>query len=128
MSSVNHTGMDSSTGQLPAFNFEVRERSPTANRNVSRDSSTMSSGRATPYHDRMDVNIDCDSMVGDSSELLYEIEQEKAFYVSKVADQQEPMRLMGRNNEAPLTHTSNKKSTINIQLPYNPHAPTEPDL
>ena len=87
VSSVNHTVMDSSTGQLSAFNFEIRERSPTTNRNFSRDSSTMSSSWVTPYHNRMDVNIDCDSMVEDyTPELLYKTEQEKVLYVSKVAD------------------------------------------
>ena len=81
------------------------------------------------YHDRMNINIDCDSMIGDSiPELLYKIEQEKALCVSKAADQQELMRLMGRNNEALPTYASNKESIINIQLPYNPQASTEPDL
>ena len=49
----------------------------------------------------MDINIDYNSTVGDStSELLYETEQEKALHVSKAADQQEPMRPMGGSNEA----------------------------
>ena len=129
VSSANHIGMDSSTGQLSAFNFEVRGRTPTTNRNLSRDSSTMFSSQAMPYHNRMDVNMDCNSTVGDSTpELLYETEQEKALHVSKVADYQEPMRPMGGNNEAPPTYTSSKESTINIQLPYNPQAFMEPDL
>ena len=88
VSSVNHTGMDSSIGQLSAFNFEIRKRSPTTNRNFSKDSLTMSSGWATPYHNRMDVNMDCDSMVEDyTPELLYKTKQEKVLCVSKVADQ-----------------------------------------
>ena len=129
VSSANHIGMDSSTGQLSAFNFEVRGRTPTTNRNLSRDSSTMFSSQAMPYHNRMDVNMDCNSTVGDSTpELLYETEQEKALHVSKVADYQEPMRPMGGNNEAPPTYTSSKESTINIQLPYNPQAFMELDL
>jgi len=75
VSLVNHTGMDSSTGKLPVFNFKVRGRSPTANRNFSRDFSMMSSGWAIPYHNRMDVNMDCDPTVGDyTPELLYETE------------------------------------------------------
>ena len=41
---VNHIGMDSSTGQLSAFNFEVRGRTPNSDINLSRDFSTMSSG------------------------------------------------------------------------------------
>jgi len=65
VSLVNHTGMDSSIGQLSIFNFEMRGRSPTANKNFSRDSSTISSGRTTPYYDRMDVNIDCNPIAAD---------------------------------------------------------------
>jgi len=82
-----------------------------------------------PYHDRMDVNMDYDSTVGDyTPELSYKTEQEKALHVSKMADQQIPMRLTSGNNEAPPTHISNKESVINIQLPYDPQASTEPDL
>ena len=129
VSLVNHTRMDSSTGQLSVFNFEIRGRSPTTNRNFSRDSSTMSSGWATPYYNRMDVNMDCDSMVEDyTPELLYKTEQEKVLCVSKVADQQVPMRLTSGNNEAPLTHVSNEKSIINIQLSYNLNTSMEPNL
>ena len=87
------------------------------------------SGRAMPYHDRMGDDMDCDSMVGDSTpELSYEIVQEKLLHISKAADQQEPTRPMGGNSEATPTCTSNEKSVINIQLPYNPNAPTEPEL
>ena len=121
--------MDSSTGQLPAFNFEVRGRTPTSNINLSRDSSTMSSGWVILYHNRMNVNMDCNSTVGDSTpKLSYEIEQKNILCVSKAADQQEPMRPMGGNNKTPPTHASNKESIINIQLPYNPQASTESDL
>jgi len=102
VSSLNHTEMDSSTEQLPVFNFEVRGRTPTSAINLSRESLVASSGRKTPYHGRMDDNMDCDSTIGDSTpELSYETEQEKVLYVSKAADQQEPMRSMGGNNEAP---------------------------
>ena len=129
VSSLNHTGMDSSIGQLPVFNFEVRGRTPTSAINLSRESLMTSSGWETPYHSRMDNNIDCNSMIGDSTpELSYKTEQEKVLRVSKVADQQEPMRPMDGNNEAPLTHASHKESIINIQLPYDPQAPTEPEL
>ena len=69
----------------------------------------------------MNNNMDCDSMIGDStSELSYKTEQKKVLCVSKVADQQEPMRPMGGNNETPPTYASYKKSIINIQLSYNP--------
>ena len=89
----------------------------------------MSSGRAMPYHNRMGDNMDCNSPVGDlSPDLSYETEQEKAFCVSEATDQQVPTRPMGGNNEATPTHASNEESVINIQLPYDPNAPTEPDL
>jgi len=89
----------------------------------------MSSGQAMPYHDRMDNNIDCDSMVEDSTpELLYETVQEKVLRVSKMADQQKPMRPMGGNSKTTPTHTSNEESIINVQLPYDPNAPMEPEL
>jgi len=35
---------------------------------------------------------------------------------------------MSGNNKASLTYALHEESIINIQLPYNPHAPTEPDL
>ena len=129
VSSLNHTGMDSSTGQLPVFNFKIRGRTPTPVINLSRESSMAFSGQETSYHGRIDDNIDCDSMIGDSTpELSYETEQEKVLHVSKVADQQEPMRPMSGNNEALPTHASHEESIINIQLPYDPQAPTEPEL
>jgi len=44
------------------------------------------------------------------------------------ADQQEPPRPVDGYNEAPSTHTSHEESIINIQLPYDMQAPTEPEL
>ena len=121
--------MDDSPGQPPAFNCEVRGRTRSPNRNISRDSSMMSSGQATPYHDRMGDNMDCDSTVGDSApELLYKMVQEKVLRVRKAADQQEPIRPMGGNSEATPTRASNEESVINVQLPYDPNALTEPEL
>jgi len=73
--------------------------------------------------------MDCNFIIGDSTlELSYETEQEKILYVSKVAGQQESIRPIGGNNKAPPTYTSHKESIINIQLSYNPQAPTEPEL
>ena len=129
MSSLNHTVIDSSTEQLPVFNFEVRERIPTSAINLSRESSMAFSGWETPYYSRMDNNIDCNSTIGDSTpELSYKIEQEKILRVSKAADQQEPIKSMDGNNETPPTYVSHKKSIINIQLSYDPQAPTELEL
>jgi len=60
--------------------------------------------------------------------LSYETEQEKVLWTSKVANLQYPTRTMNGNNEASPTHVHHKDSIINIQLPYDPHAPTEPNL
>jgi len=38
------------------------------------------------------------------------------------------MRPVGGYNEAPLTHALHEESLINIQLPYDMQAPTEPEL
>ena len=44
------------------------------------------------------------------------------------ADQQEPTRPVGGYNEAPSTHAPHEESIINIQLPYDMQALTEPEL
>jgi len=127
--SVNVTGMDSSTGQVPVFDFEVRGRTPTSAVNFSRESSMISSGCATSYHDRMNDNMDCSSTTGEPTpELSYETEQEKVLRVSMAADQQDPMRSEGGNIEALSSHAPHEESIVNIQLPYNMQAPTEPEL
>ena len=119
--------MDNPTGQIPALDCEVRGRNPTSAANLSRESSMASSGRSTSYHDRMDMN--CNSTMGEPTpELSYETEQEKALWVSMVANQQETTRPIGGYNEAPPTHTPHEESIINIQIPYSTQAPTEPKL
>ena len=115
VSSLNRTGMDISTGQVPANNCEIRERTPTTALNLSRESSMASSGQTTPYCDRMDDKMDCQSTSRDvTPELSYETEQEKTLCTSKAADQQDPMRPMSGNNEASPTHASYEESIINI--------------
>jgi len=89
----------------------------------------MSSGQATPYHDRMGDDMDCNSTVVNSApELSYKMVQEKVLHIRKAADQQKPIRPMGGNSEATPTCASNEESVINIQLPYNLNAPMEPEL
>ena len=129
VSFLNCTGIDISTEQVPANNCEVRGRTSTTALNLSRESSMASSSWATPYCDRMDNKMDCESTSKNMTpELSYETEQEKTLCTSKAADQQDPMRPMSGNNEASPTYASHEESIINIQLPYDPHAPTEPDL
>ena len=121
--------MDKSSEQVLVFDFEMRERIPTSAINLSRDSSMASSGHLTPYHERMDNNMDCSSTMGElTPELFYKTKQEKVLRVSKVTDQQETTRPMGGYNKTPLTHASNKESIINIQLLYDIQAPTKSEL
>jgi len=77
----------------------------------------------------MDNKMDCESTSKDMTpEFSYETEQKKTLYTSKAADQQDSIRPMSGNNEASPTYASHEESIINIQLPYDPHAPMEPDL
>ena len=73
------------------------------------------------YHERMTTNNanNNNDPVNASPKLSYETEQEKAFYVSKAANQQDTTRSTGNNNKASLTHSIHKESAINIQLPYD---------
>ena len=120
MSFVNNIEMDIPIGQVPAFDFKVRERNPISVVNLSRESSMASSGQSTPYYDRMDINIDCNSTVGEPTlELSYKTEQEKALWVSMAVDHQKTTRPMNGCNEAPPTHVPHEKSIINIQLSYD---------
>ena len=63
-----------------------------------------------------------------SPELSYETEQEKELRKGKAADPENYTRLTNRINEATPITDNHEDDTINIQLPYDPHAPTEPEL
>ena len=132
MSSGMNIGMDTQLGGIPINNFEVRERNSLSSTNSSRDPSMVSSGRSTPYHDRMDTDpVDFPSngeVPNEHLELSYETEQEKALRSSKATNQQDTSRLQNTNNEATPLHVQHEEDVINIQLPYNPQAPTEPNL
>ena len=127
MSSANDIGMDIPTGQVLATELKVRGRNSISPVNLSRESSMASSGRSMPYHERMNVDMDPTSEEP-NLELSYETEQEKASRVSMAANQQETMRPLSVHNEAPPTHAHYEEEVINIQLPYNIQAPTEPEL
>ena len=123
-------GMDIQLGLAPNNFNKVRGRTLSSNRNISRDISMSFTKSSVVYHERMttnNVNND-DDPVNVSPKLSYETEQEKAFHVSKAADQQDTTRTMGDNNEASTTHGTHEESVINIQLLYNPQAPTDPNL
>ena len=109
-------------------------------------SSTCSS---TVYHERMANNgmdVDPDPPT-DFPALSYETEQEKLLHFRKADEILNNMRLQNGNNEASpiqLEHaghaipnepkpcatgpSDNDDNVINIQLPYDPNTPTEPEL
>ena len=80
----------------------------------------------------MDIDLDdanvADNMDNGNPELSYETEQEKALRVGKAAYPLTNMRAPGVNNEANPACDSHEDDIINVQLPYDPHAPTEPEL
>jgi len=61
-------------------------------------------------------------------ELSYETEQEKALRIGKATNQQDISRPQDTNNEATSSHVQHEDDVINIQLPYDSQAPTEPEL
>jgi len=61
-------------------------------------------------------------------EPSYETEQEKAMRIGKVTIQQDNTRPQASNNEATPSHIIHEDEVINIQLPYDSQAPTEPEL
>ena len=91
-----------------------------------------SSGQSTPYHKRMDMDIEPVPTIQNPSmeclELSYEAEQEKESRVGIVANHQETSRPQNINNEASPSHAHHKDDVINIQLPYNPQALTKPEI
>ena len=132
MSSEMNIGIDIQSGRALTNNSEVRGRNPLSSANSSRDPSMVSSGRSTLYHDRMDTDLDSKPTIegndNEQLELSYETEQEKAMRISKATIQQDNTRPQASNNEATPSHVIHKDEVINIQLLYNPQAPTEPKL
>ena len=132
MFSANDIEMNIQTGWVSTTNSNVRGRNPILSVNTSKESSMASSGRSTPYYERMDTDMDCNPTNGESNleclELSYKTEQEKALRVGITTNQQETSRPLNVNNEAAPTHGPHKDDVINIQLPYDTQAPTEPEL
>jgi len=121
--------MDIQAGQGPVPDSAIRGRNLSPSVNLSRESSLASSGRSTPYYNRMDTNVDFPpSREVSNLKLSYETEQEKAQRVGMAANQQDSMRPLHVHNKAPPTHSQLKEGVINIQLPYDPQAPTKPKL
>ena len=132
MSSGMNIGMDIQSGQALTNNSEVWGRNPLSSTNSFRDPSMVSSGQSTPYHDRMDTDPDGEPTIegnnNEQLELSYKTEQEKAMRIGKAIIQQDNTRPQASNNEATPSHVIHKDEVINIQLPYDPQAPTEPEL
>ena len=148
----NYTEMDIFPGTAPDNYDEVRGRPLSTNTNISRDSSMSFARSSVAYHEKIERNNDMviDNDFNDSSlALSYENEQERAIYVSKAADLQNNMRPQcdslnvanstsqhvlnedhqsNTGNKVTQTTTSHKDEVINIQLPYSPQAPMEPEL
>ena len=127
MSSANDIEMDIPMGQVPNTETKVRGRNSFSPIHLSREYSMALSGCSTPYHKRMNVNMDPTNKEL-NPDLSYEAEQEKAIWVSIAANQQETTRPSSVHNEAPPTHAQHKEEVFNIQLPYDSHAPTKPKL
>ena len=109
-------GMDIQVGLAPNNFNKVRGKTLSSNRNISRNISISSTKPSVIYHKKMTINniFNNDDLVDASPELSYETEQEKALHVSKIADQQDPIRPIGSNSEASLIHGIHEKSIINI--------------
>ena len=146
---TNHTGMDIPIGFVPVNSFEIRGRTSSTDKNLSRDTSMSSTYSSIIYHERMannsmDINPEPPA---ESPALSYEIEQEEVTHLRKTAETLGNTRPQNGTNEASLIqpehvgHATQGKqqpcdaalnddddNVINIQLPYNPNAPTEPEL
>jgi len=145
---IPNTGMDKSTGTNPVNNFEPRSRTTSIERNISRDNSMSSICSSVTYHERVTMNngmnIDTDPPT-DFPALSYEKEQERELHLRKATETTTNMRPQDGTNEASScqvnhgdcmpndrtrsqTHGDDDNNVINIQLPYDPNTPTEPDL
>ena len=126
----SNMGMDFPIGPIPNNYDEVRGRTLSTKRSISRDTSMFSTRSSVVYHERIVLNNskDDDNPMNATSELSYETEQKRVLCISKVAEQQDHMRTKDRNIKATAVYSTEDKSVINIQLPYNPQAPIEPDL
>jgi len=80
----------------------------------------------------MDMDLDDAPVAGNmekrSPELSYKTEQEKALRIGKAANTLNNTRSPDVSNEATPPNGLHEDSIINVQLPYDPQAPTEPEL
>jgi len=80
----------------------------------------------------MDMDLDdapvAGNMVNRSPELSDETEHEKTLRIGKAANILNNTRSPDVSNEATPPNGLHEDNIINVQLPYNPQAPTEPEL
>ena len=144
--------LQNNTQQMyPANNVEVRGRTSSIEKNFSRDSSISSTCSFVIYYERIANNgmdIDCDPLIK-SPALSYETEQEKVLCLRKMTEIMNNTRPRNGNNEVfsiqvertrhaiqnelqlqphGIASCNEDENVINIQLPYDPNAPTEPNL
>jgi len=142
--------MDFFAGTPPDNYDEMRGRSLSTKEYHSRDSSISSTKSSVACHNRIECNNDIvidNEMVDGSPTLPYKTDQEKALHVSKAAELQDNMRLkcdnpnpISSNSQCVFSNEQHSIPTcgctvhnediniINIQLLYDPQAPTEPEL
>jgi len=114
----------------------VRGKKSSSSKASSRSALISSSVSSQPYHKRMVLNNDLpdEEFVEpvNSSQQSYKDKSKKINTISKATDHKSTGRQQHASNEAPAFNTSTTQHVdndiINIQLPYNPDQPIEPDL
>ena len=144
----NNTGMDIFKGRTPDNFDKVRGRKPSRSPNSSRDTSMVSSMSSVPYHEKMERNngMDIDDNNNFSPELSYKTPQEEEIHLGKATEKHTNTRPPHNNLtvNTPSQCVSGKHSTstppqdptahndenafINIQLSYDPDAPTDLEI
>ena len=146
----NRMEMDLPTGFVPVNSFEVRGRTLSTGKNHSRDSLMSYTMSSVTYHERQTISngmdVDDEPTI-ESPALSYETKQENAIRLNKATENSGNTRPLYGNNEASSSklecaghidqgeqqhwgtaNMDNDNNVINIQLPYDPNAPTELEL
>jgi len=145
---LKSTGMDIFKEQNPDNYDDVRGRTNSHSPNSSRDTSMVSSTSSIPYYEKMEKNngMEIDDNDNASQELSYETLQEKEIRLGKATSNNSnartphgnlnadtPAQRVPENNPTSpppqgSTAQSDENTFINIQLPYDPDAPTDPEI
>ena len=140
--------MDISKGQNPDNHDDVRGRKPSRSLSCPRDTLMSSAASSTIYHERMEKNndMDVDEDKNFFPELSYKTPQEKECQLDKVTENNTNTRSPcgNLNVDVPTQHVLNNNPTspppqsssvindknmfINIQLLYDPNAPTDIEI